>query len=38
MDSQNEKYRRKQEFLAGFFAGLTVVGGVALILLAWFLF
>jgi len=35
---QKEPYSRKQEFLAGFFAGLTIVGGLALILLAWFLF
>ena len=28
----------QDEFAAGFFAGLSIVGGVALIFLAWFWF
>ena len=34
---REKRQTRKEEFLAGFFAALSVVGGLALILLAWFL-
>ena len=34
----NEKKQRKQEFAVGFFSGLAVIGGIALILLAIFWF
>lgn len=37
MENQsNEKKRRREAFTVGFFAGLAIVGGLALILLAVF--
>ena len=37
-NSKKEYSPTRDEFAAGFFAGLSIVGGIALIFLAWFFF